>query len=153
MTIWNSTWPCCWKELPLRSFETSTTSSTAFADLWSRLEHRFGEVDYCVTPCAALRPDVSRTLSRWSSLSRRYGSSSSPYLFSENNTKNIIGHKQIDTIGRLPEKHKTHSLTASTEKSGRQPQLTNEMLFWSVALRMMWPQWSDHSICACIIEI
>ena len=38
------------------------TSSTAFTDLWSRLEHRFGEVDGCVMPCAALRPDVSRTL-------------------------------------------------------------------------------------------
>jgi len=89
----------------LRDFDDT---STAFADLWSRLEHRFGEVDGCVMPCTALRPDVSRTLSRWSSLSRRYGSSSSPYLFSENNTKNIIGHKQINTIGRLPEKHKTH---------------------------------------------
>jgi len=38
--------------------------------------------------------------------------SSSSYLFSENDTKNIINHKQINTIGRLPEMLKTHWLAA-----------------------------------------
>jgi len=40
----------------LRDFDD--TSSAALSDLWSRLEHRFGEGDGCMMPCASLRPDV-----------------------------------------------------------------------------------------------